>query len=161
MEAVSLSASDAAFGGAVDTAVLYKEQAAKCGITIDVVREPADGYWDSVWRRKPFCLCYWSGRPTADWMFSLAYAEGAAWNDMHFRHSQFNRLLKTARAELDESKRSELYAEMQRIVRDEGGVIIPLFAADVFAAKDGLHFDELAGNLELDGGKLPERWWWG
>jgi peptide/nickel transport system substrate-binding protein len=158
---VSLSASDAAFSGAVDTAVLYKEHAAPAGISIDIVQEPADGYWDSVWRKKPFCLCYWSGRPTPDWMFSLAYAAGAAGNDTHFRHPRFNRLLKAARAELDEAKRSELYADMQRIVRDEGGVIIPLFAADVFAVKDGLQFGELAGNLELDGARLPERWWWG
>jgi peptide/nickel transport system substrate-binding protein len=94
-------------------------------------------------------------------MFSLAYAEGAAWNDMRFGHARFNHLLKAARTELAENTRREMYAEMQRIVRDEGGVIIPLFAADVFAAKESLRFGELAGNWELDGGKCPERWWWG
>ena len=45
---VDLSAADAAFVGAVDAAVLYKEQAAKAGININVVREPADGYWSNV-----------------------------------------------------------------------------------------------------------------
>jgi len=157
---VKLSASEAAFVGAVDSAVLYKEQAAKAGIKIDIIREPKDGYWDNVWMKKPFSMCYWSGRPTSDWMFTTAYAEGAAWNDTHFKHEQFNQLLIAARAELDEAKRRHLYAEMQQIVSDEGGVVIPMFAADVFAAKDTLRHGELASNWELDGNKCAERWWW-
>ena len=48
-----LHTSDAAYPGAVDTAVLYKEQAAKAGINIDIVREPTDGYWSNVWMKKP------------------------------------------------------------------------------------------------------------
>ena len=40
----NLHAADAAFGGAVDAAVLYQESAAKAGIKINVVREPNDGY---------------------------------------------------------------------------------------------------------------------
>src|SRR4030095_6070909 len=46
---VNLSAADAAFLGAVDTAVLFKEQAAKAGIDINILREPDDGCWADVW----------------------------------------------------------------------------------------------------------------
>ncbi|MFQ5954645.1 MAG: ABC transporter substrate-binding protein, partial [Kiloniellales bacterium] len=74
---IDLRAADAAFAGAVDAAVLYKEHAAKAGIAIDVVREPNDGYWSAVWMNKPWCMCYWGGRPTEDWMFSTAYSDGA------------------------------------------------------------------------------------
>ncbi len=157
---IQLSAADAAFEGAVDSAVLYKEHAAPAGIDIEVVREPQDGYWDNVWLKKPFCMCFWSGRPTSDWMFTTAYAAGAPWNDSHFNHDQFNALLKAARAELEDDKRRQMYAEMQQIVRDEGGTIIPMFAADVFGASDKLRFGDLAANGELDGGKIAERWWW-
>jgi peptide/nickel transport system substrate-binding protein len=157
---VKLSASEAAFVGAVDSAVLYKEQAAKAGIEIDIIREPKDGYWDNVWMKKPFSMCFWSGRPTSDWMFTTAYAEGAAWNDTHFKHEQFNQLLIAARAELDEAKRRQMYAELQQIVSNEGGVVIPMFAADVLAAKDTLRHGEIASNWELDGNKCAERWWW-
>ncbi len=157
---IKLSAADAAFAGAVDTAVLYKEQAARAGIEVEIVREPNDGYWDNVWLKKPFCMCFWSGRPTSDWMFTTTYAAGAAWNDTHFKHTRFNELLKGARAELDDNKRREMYAEMQKIVSDEGGVIIPMFAADVFAANDKLRFGDLSGSWELDGNKCAERWWW-
>ena len=46
---VALSASDAAFSGAVDAAQLYQASAASAGINIDVVQEPAAGYWSNVW----------------------------------------------------------------------------------------------------------------
>lgn len=151
--------SDAAFEGAVDTAIMYKEQAAEAGIRIDVAKEPADGYWSNVWMKKDWSFCFWNGRPTADWMFSLAYAGGAAWNDTFWKNEHFDELLVKARAELDEAKRREMYGEMQRIVRDQGGVIIPMFASDLQAASDKLAHGEIAANYECDGFKICERWW--
>jgi len=154
-----LHAADAAFGGAVDAAVLYKEHAARAGIKMEVVREPNDGYWSNVWMKKPWVMCYWSGRATVDWMFSTAYAADANWNDTFWKHARFNKLIKEARAELDEKKRHELYVECQKIVRDEGGVVIPMFANYIEAANDKIRFEQPAGNWELDGNRAAERWW--
>ena len=154
-----LHAADAAFEGAVDAAVLYREHAAKAGIKIEVIMEPNDGYWSNVWIKKPWCMCYWSGRATADWMFSTTYAEDAAWNDTLWKHNRFNMLLKEARADLDESRRREMYVEMQRIVRDEGGAIIPVFGNWIEAANNNVKFEEPAGNWEMDGHRCAERWW--
>jgi peptide/nickel transport system substrate-binding protein len=157
---VQLSAADSAFDGAVDTAVLYREHAAKAGIDIEVVREPNDGYWSNVWKQKPWCMAYWAGRPTADWMFSQEYAADAPENDMRWKHPRFNELLVAARAELDEAKRREMYREMQLIVRDEGGVLIPMFANYIWATSDKVaHGEEVAANYDLDGEKVLERWW--
>ncbi len=157
---VPLHAADAAFGGAVDAAVLYQEHAKKAGIKIDVIREPNDGYWSNVWMAKPWCMCYWSGRPTEDWMFSTAYASGSDWNDSFWEHEKFNVLLLEARAELDEAKRREMYVEMQRIVSDEGGVVVPMFNNYIFAtSKKVQHSEVMGGDGDLDGNKLIERWW--
>ncbi len=157
---VDLSTAEAAFAGAVDTATLFKEHAAKAGIDINVVREPDDGYWSSVWTKKPFVMCFWGGRPTEDWMFSLVYASGAAWNDTHWSNERFDKLLLEARSELDETKRRALYREMQGIVRDEGGVIVPMYANYVFARSSKVARGEHIGaNWELDGWKCIERWW--
>lgn len=150
---------DVVFQGAIDTAILYTEHAAKAGIKITVVREPDDGYWSNVWSKKAWCMCYWRGRPTEDFMFSVAYSEDSAWNDTHWKHERFNKLLRMARSELDEAKRREMYVEMQRIVRDEGGVVIPVFANHVEAATRKLKFEKVAGNQGLDGYKIGERWW--
>ena len=153
-------ASDTAFGGAVDAGQLYAESARPAGINLEVVRAPADGYWSSVWLKEPFMASYWGGRPTEDWMFSQVYSSGADWNETFWDHERFNELLVAARGELDAAKRREQYVEMQRIVHDDGGVIVPLFMSYVQAASDKLHLPEqMASNWELDGNKCTERWW--
>jgi len=156
---IDLSAADAAFPGAVDAAVLYKEHAAKANIDINVVREPNDGYWSNVWLKKPFCAVYWGGRPTEDWMFSTAYAAGVPWNDTYWNNERFNQILVQARAELDEDKRRQMYFELQKIVRDEGGVVVPMFANYVMGLSNKVAHDKLGANWSMDGFRAIERWW--
>jgi peptide/nickel transport system substrate-binding protein len=154
-----LHTSEAAFSGAIDAGVIYRETAAQSGININVVREPNDGYWSNVWMKKPWCAVFWGGRSTEDMMFSTAYAADAAWNDTSWKNKRFNDLLVAARAELDETKRRNMYVEMQSIVRDDGGVVIPMFSADLAATSDKVAHGTVAANWELDGLRAPERWW--
>ncbi|MBT4889644.1 MAG: ABC transporter substrate-binding protein [Rhodospirillales bacterium] len=156
---VNLVASDAAFSGAVDAAILYKEQASKAGINIDVVRSPADGYWAAHWIKSPWIMSYWSGRPTEDWMFATAYASGAAWNETAWEHEKFNKLMLEGRAELDKTKRRAIYYEMQAILRNEGGSVIPMFNNYVFAARSNVQHGQLSAAWPQDGQKAFERWW--
>jgi len=156
---VTLSAADAAFAGAVDAAVLYKEHAAKAGINIQVSREPNDGYWSSVWLKKPWCACYWGGYATEDLMLSTGYSPGAAWNDTHWNHEKFTQLLVSARAELDETKRREMYVDMQRILRDKGGVVVPMFANAIDARNDKIAHGKVSSITAFDGRRIIERWW--
>ncbi len=157
---IQFSAAETGFGGAVDAAQLMKETARSAGIDIEVVREPDDGYWSNVWLVKPFSACYWSGRPTENWMFSQVYAAEAEWNDTYWKHEKFNQLLVQGRAELDSKKRREIYVEMQRIIHNEGGVVLPLFISDVLAHTDKVGTPDVIGNnWELDGLKHSERWW--
>ena len=157
---VPLSVADSAFAGATDAGALFQASAAKAGIEIDLNREPNDGYWSNVWMKKPFCACYWGGRPTSDWMFSTAYAEGVPWNDTFWDHTVFNVLLKAARSELDQDRRRDMYTEMQTIVSDEGGTIVPMFAQYVFATSDKvMQGEQMGSNWDLDGERYMERWW--
>ena len=132
---VLLRTSDVAFPGAVDAAVLYQDSAKKAGIEIEVKREPGDGYWTNVWNVQPFSTSYWGGRPTQDQMYTTAYTSKADWNDTRFLREDFDKLLLEARAELDEAKRKEMYHSMALMVRDEGGVILPMFNDFVNAAQ--------------------------
>ena len=157
---IEIAASDAAFGGAVDATQLYAEQVRPAGINIKVNRVSADGYWNNVWMKVPWSASYWSGRPTADMMFTIGYKAGGNWTESHWNNPRFEQLLIQGRAELDEAKRSEIYVEMQTIVNQDGGSVIPCFANNVDAASDKLgRSAKLAGNRELDGGRSIERWW--
>ncbi len=156
---VDLSAADAAFAGAVDAAALIRESAAQCGITVNIIREADDAYWDNVWLKKPWCASYWSGRVTCDWMFTTVYAADAAWNETHWNHPRFNELLVQARAETDDAKRAAMYTEMQQIQHDDNGNIILVYNNYVSAHSKKLGHGEIAPNWENDGLKIAERWW--
>ncbi|EAP77430.1 ABC transporter substrate-binding protein [Roseovarius nubinhibens] len=157
---IELSAADAAFAGAVDAAVLYQNSAAKAGIEIVPVREPNDGYWTDVWNVKPFTAVYWGGRPVEDLMFSTAYESGVPWNGTRWSNARFDELLVTARAELDEEKRRQMYYEMQELVNMDGGLIAPMFASYVFGTRDNVGLPEgFASNWDMDGERCIERWW--
>ncbi len=135
---IQLHIADAAWTGAVDAAQLYREQLAKAGIELEVVREPNDGYWSNVWMKKPFVGSYWGGRPTADLMLSVAYRSDAPWNETFWKRPEFDRLLDRARGELDVEKRRELYWEAQRMIWEDGGEIIPVFNNHLFGARENV-----------------------
>jgi len=157
---VTLIAANAAFAGAVDAAQLYAASAAEAGINIKVERAADDGYWSNVWNSKPWCACYWGGRPVEDQMFSTAYQSGVPWNDTAWSNERFDELLIQARAELNTDRRREMYYEMQEILHNDGGLVCPMFAAYVTArsTKVGVP-DEYGSNWVLDGQRFAERWW--
>lgn len=135
---IVLRTADGAFPGAVDAAQLFQQSAAKAGITIDVKREPNDGYWSEVWNKQPFCASYWGGRPVQDQMYSVAYQSSADWNDTNFFRPDFDKLLVEAKGELDLAKRKAIYRDMGVLVRDEGGLILPMFNDFIDAISDDI-----------------------
>lgn len=155
----TIHAADTTFTGAVDSALIYQENAKKAGINIEVVREPSDGFWNNVWMKKPWFSSRWSGRPTANLMLSEGYASDASWNETYFKNEKFDKLLKMSRIEFDKAKRSEMYYDMQLIVKEEGGALIPAFADFVDVVSKKVEFGELSSEWELDGSRCAERWW--
>ena len=124
---ILLRTSDNSFPGAPDASALFQQSAAAAGLKLDIKREPNDGYWSEVWNKQPFCTSYWGGRPTQDQMFTTAYLSSADWNDTRFKNPKFDDLLVNARGELDEAKRKSMYHDMSMMLRDEGGLICPMF----------------------------------
>src|SRR5690606_19435583 len=156
---IVLRTSEAAFPGAVDAAQLFQQSASKAGIQIDVRREPSDGYWSEVWNAQPFCASYWGGRPTQDSRYSTSYVSHAEWNDTRFKRPDFDELVYRARAELDEEKRRALYRQMAIMVRDEGGLILPVFNDYVNAASRQMKgFVHDIGN-DISNGRIASRVW--
>ncbi|MFM7446040.1 MAG: ABC transporter substrate-binding protein [Tabrizicola sp.] len=124
---IVLRTAPGAFPGAVDAANLFAASANAAGIPLQVQLEPDDGYWANVWNVQPFCASYWGGRPVQDQMYSTAYLSTAEWNDTKFVNAKFDELLVAAKGELDQAKRKGMYTEMANILRDEGGLICPMF----------------------------------
>jgi peptide/nickel transport system substrate-binding protein len=152
-------ASDAAFSGAVDMATLFQASAAKCGIKIDVKKEPADGFFDNVWLKAPCCTSYWGGRPAATQMLGVAFQSGAPWNETHWKDPKFDKLLADAKAELDEKKRREYIYAMQKQLSEDGGALIPVFRdwLDAQSNKVGGHTPH--SGFDMDNGRIVDKAW--
>ena len=156
---IILRTAPGAFPGAVDAANLFAASANAAGIPLQIQLEPDDGYWSNVWNVEPFCASYWGGRPVQDQQYSTAYLSTADWNDTKFKNAKFDELLIAARGELDTAKRKGMYSEMAHIVRDEGGVILPMFNDYVSGVSDVIGGWQDDPNGELMSGRAAVRCW--
>lgn len=156
---IELSAADAAFAGAVDSAVLMQDQARAAGINLNVKREPNDGYWSNIWMKKPYFATYWGVRPTPGMMFSLAFQCNAPWNEAFWCNEKFDGLLKAARVETDDAKRRALYFEAQEICSNDGGCCIFAFPASLDGYRKNLEGVTPDLVRTMCGSRLAERAW--
>jgi peptide/nickel transport system substrate-binding protein len=146
--------------GSVDTASILQEYGARVGLELAVNRVPADGYWSTHWMKHPMGFGNTNPRPTADLIFSLFYKSDADWNESGWNNARFDQLLIMARGEADEAKRKVLYGEMQHLVHDRCGLVIPVFMnlIDGYDRRlKGLHPVPLGGFM---GYQFAEYAWW-
>lgn len=117
---LELIVSDAAIG-TVEMGQILQQTAARAGLTIDLKREPADGFWSNIWLKRAFYGGQWNARPTIDIMLSLGWTSGAAWNEAAYKDPVFDRLIVDGRSELDPVKRRQIYGDIQKMLHDQGG----------------------------------------
>ncbi len=92
-------------------------------------------------------------------MYSTAYLSTADWNDTQWKRPEFDAMLNQAKAELDNAKRKALYSNMARMLRDEGGLILPMFNDFVDALSNDVmgYQDDPNGGL-MDNTALQQCW---
>jgi peptide/nickel transport system substrate-binding protein len=154
---IVLQASDGAFDGAVEVGTLFAAGAAKAGVKMETKKSPADGFWDNIWLKEPFVASYWRGRPAATQILSTAYAASAPLNETHWRNERFEKLLADAKSETDEAKRKPYIWEMQAMLRDDGGAIIPVFRDWIDARRDVVGGHTPHGGFEMDNGYILDK----
>ena len=85
-------------------------------------------------------------------MYSTAYLSTADWNDTRWKRPEFDAMLQEAKAELDPVKRKEIYSKMGQMLREEGGLILPMFNDIVTGVSNNLGgwiddpYGEMMGN---------------
>ncbi|WP_375577452.1 ABC transporter substrate-binding protein [Paracidovorax oryzae] len=123
-----------------EIALLLQQSGQRIGLDLDVKRMPADGYWSNHWLTNPVGFGNVNPRPSADTLLTQFFKSDAAWNESRWKSPQFDQLLVAARAETDQAKRKQMYADMQTMIHQDAGIGIPLFLASI----DG-HSSKLKG----------------
>lgn len=128
--AIPVVASPAATNS-VEMALVMQYAAKQIGLNLDVKRMPADGYWSTHWMKHPVGFGNVNARPSADLALTLFFKSDAPWNEAGWKNEKFDQLLVAARGEVDQAKRAQMYADMQVLVSNEGGIGIPMFISSL------------------------------
>ncbi len=157
--AIELQVSEGAWGSAVDCAQLYQESLKKANINLAVNKVSADGYWDNVWLKAPFCAVYWGRRPTADQVFTQVYGMKSDWNDSNWRVPEFDKIVEAARIELNETERKALYGRCQEMIAEDGGMVC--FAITDYLDGYGKNVQGAAphGRYDMNDNRMSEKGW--
>jgi len=123
---VEFHVSDAAPYG-LELGQLLQREAAAIGFNMDLRREPADSYWNTIAGKRAFFIDAHSPRPTYNIMLTLFWKSTAPWNHSHFKDEKLDKLIDEGRSTLDLAKRKEIYGAAQRIIHDSASSIIPAF----------------------------------
>lgn len=160
LESLSLDlyTSDAALPEAIDLAALYQAKAGPAGLNLNVIRRPADGYWNDTWMKVPFAVSSWLNRPI-DQTFSLIYGTGSSWNESYWSNERFDKLLAEGKGALDFEKRKEIYGDLQAILHNDGPSVIPVFADFIDAKSRRVKGFVPSGVADLSGDRIIERVW--
>lgn len=158
---IALDTSDATFANSANVGMIFQQSAKAAGINLTVNRQPADGYWDQFWLNadRPLTTGVWMGRPTADMIMSMVYASDAPWNESFWSNARFDELLVSARGELDQAKRKAMYWEMQSLIHNDSGHIVPVFADFIDAYSARVRGLEPSPAWYLMGSRFTERVW--
>ena len=156
---IILQASDAAFNGAVDEGALLQASAGKAGIKVDLKKEPADGFLDNVWLKAPFVSSYWGGRAAATQMLVGRLPGGRAMERDALEQREVREAARDARGETDEAKRKPYIWEMQAMLNEQGGAIIPVFRDWLDAHLDKVGGHTPHGGYDMDNGYIMQKAW--
>ncbi len=111
----------------VEIGMMLQAEATRIGLTIDLKREPADGYYTNIWRKRSFHAGEWNARPTDDLLLTTGFKSDAEWNESQYKNPRLDMLIDQGRSTLDFAKRKEIYGEVQKILYEDGCNVIPCF----------------------------------
>lgn len=116
--------------GAIESATVFKQQAAAAGITINLNTVTSTTFFGPNYLKWTFAQDWWSGYP---YLRQAGYSmvPGAPWDETHWDTSSYASkyisLYKEALKTPDPSKQGPIVHEMMQMDYDYGGYIIPAF----------------------------------
>ncbi|UUU35930.1 ABC transporter substrate-binding protein [Streptomyces sp. CA-210063] len=123
---VSLDTSAVA-AGFTEAASIFRDQAAKAGVTIDVKMGSKDSYWSDILDSGTLA-CYRSGAMPIEAHISQRLLTDSTTNATKWQHKDFDALYQQAQSTRDKTERAAVYERMQRRLYAEGGFLIWGFA---------------------------------
>ena len=131
---VTLATSEIGGPRVSDAAIALQEMLKAVGVTITLDKVPANTFYTEKYMQVPFVASWWPTFGEPDVVLSLAYSSQAFYNETGWIDPKLDELIAAGRAEQDDAMRKTIYTEVQQLISEQGGVIIPYFAPFLQAA---------------------------
>ncbi|WP_416980890.1 ABC transporter substrate-binding protein [Streptomyces sp. T028] len=113
--------------GFTEAAGIFRDQAKKAGVTVDVKMGSKDSYWADILDNGTLS-CYRSGAMPIEAHISQRLLTDSTTNATKWKHKDFDALYQQAQSTRDKTERAAVYERMQRRLYTEGGFLIWGFA---------------------------------
>jgi len=130
-------------GNFPDLAQVLAAQWEEADIRVEIQLEDENAYYVEDWLEVDLGVTGWGARPIPQFYLDVAYETGAIWNESHYSNERVDELIQLARRSNDQAERTAAYQEIQRILLDEGPVIVPYFFAQFLVIADNVSGVEL------------------
>ena len=127
-------------------AEFLQQQWRESNIFVELNVVPENVYYaegDNNWLNTQLGMTAWGARPTPQEYLSVAYTEGAAFNESRWVNEELADLAEEASRTADIDARAELYDQISQVFLESGPIIIPYFRPVVAAHSDSVEGLEL------------------
>ncbi len=145
--------------GIEEACLLAQTNCAKIGFDLKITKVPTDGYWGAIWMNEPLNVVTWNMRPTAQSQMAIQFGPGAAWNDTYWNNERMGVLLQEVLSVTDTALRHEMMCEMQTLIHNGSGMVIPAFSNINDGIADNVMGVPKVPLGQLGGNEWPEFVW--
>jgi peptide/nickel transport system substrate-binding protein len=125
-------------------AALLQQQLKQVGIEFEIQNMSWDRFLSEVWNSEDnFYISRWGMRLIPGAFFKLTCTSDAEWNEMKWSNEEFDEAVENALQTADPEKKKQYYGKAERLLRNEGGWIIPFFNDRLGAGGDYVNDFEL------------------
>lgn len=141
------------FQGVVQAAQVFAQQASAAGVKVSLRKLDTGTFYGPNYLKWTFAQDFWA---TREYLPQVAQGSlpSSPFNETHWGAGTFEKLINQARAELDETKRTEILREAEKMEYDQGGYIIPYFSNQIDA-----YSSKLGGFVEAKSGFPLGNYW--
>ncbi|MFZ4850281.1 MAG: ABC transporter substrate-binding protein [Caldilinea sp.] len=121
-----------------DAAVSIQEMLKAVGVTVAIEKIPAGTFWSETYMQAPFFISWWPVFSDPEGVLPLAYSSSGFYNESGWSDPKVDELIVAARGTQDVNQRKAIYAEIQQVISEQGGVIIPYVAPTLQAIRNSV-----------------------
>ncbi|MFN8488914.1 MAG: ABC transporter substrate-binding protein [Caldilineaceae bacterium] len=135
---VTLSTNIPEGAGKNDAGVILQEMFKAAGITLKLEVVSTDVFVAEKYMKAPFFSTWWPIPSEPNGILPLFFSKGGAYNESGWSDPKADELMAKASGEQDMAERKKLYAEVQQIISEQGGSLVPYVAPFMQAARTSL-----------------------